>query len=267
MIRVPDADGATTTTVVVGVDGAGRTHRLTELARELGVEIVRPTPATVHDLLAAGDPLVVDDAHRLDPAVLDALADAAAAGHRIVVARRPSLRSPHLAALDDALAARGDVEQLPAPGAVPEDAADDTGGLPGWAGDPDAVRARAQRRLAQLPPPSAQVVRVLSLDLGLTADALAAAARLEPADLPHALSAAHDAGFTDADERLLPAVARAVGETLTRSERRALLDVVATAALTARGDVTALATRLRAAGVASDAAAAGVPRRPATSSG
>ena len=104
--------------MVVGVDGAGRTHRLTQLAPSSASQIVRPTPATVHGLLAAEDPLVVDDAHRLDPAVLDALADAAAAGRRIVVARRPSLRSPHLAALDDALAARGDVEQLPAPGAV-----------------------------------------------------------------------------------------------------------------------------------------------------
>jgi hypothetical protein len=239
------------TTVVVGVDGAGRTHRLGQLAAELGVAISRPTPATVHDLLATGDPIVVDDAHRLDVAVLTALTDAAESGHRVVVARRPHLRPPQLAALDDALAARGEVELLPAPDADVED-----GGLPGWAGDADAVGARVQRRLALLPPPSAQLVRLLSLDLGLDGDALAAAAHLDAADLAPALRATHDAGFTDATERLVPVVARVVRAGLTPSEERALLDVAAAAIDATGGDVVAAARRLRTAGARSAAAGA-----------
>jgi DNA-binding CsgD family transcriptional regulator len=250
---VPD-DAATGpgTTVVVGVDGAGRTHRLTQLAAELGVAISRPTPATVEDLLATDDPVVVDDAHRLDATVLTALTGAAEAGRRVVIARRPTLRAPQLAALDDALAARGEVELLPTP-----DADADDGGLPGWSGDADAVRTRVQRRLALLPPPSAQLVRVLSLDLGLTGDALAAAARLGAADLAPALRATHDAGFTDAAERLVPAVARALRESLTPSEERALLDVAAAAVTGTPGaDVVATAERLRSAGARSAAVGA-----------
>jgi DNA-binding CsgD family transcriptional regulator len=249
---VPDAaDPGPGTTVVVGVDGAGRTHRLGQLAAELGVAISRPTPATVHELLATGDPVVVDDAHRLDVAVLTALTDAAESGHRVVVARRPNLRPPQLAALDDALAARGEVELLPAPNADVDD-----GGLPGWAGGAEAVTARVERRIALLPPPGAQLVRVLSLELGLDGDALAAAARLDPADLAPALRATHDAGFTDATERLVPVVARAVRESLTPSEERALLDVAAAAITATGGDVVAAARRLRTAGARSAAAGA-----------
>jgi DNA-binding CsgD family transcriptional regulator len=253
---VADVDLAPRVTVVVGVDGSGRTHRLTRLAAELGVGVSHPTPATVGDLLATGDPVVVDDAHTLDAAVLTALADAARAGRAVVVARRPTLTSPELAALDDVLASRGDVELLPAAAgdAADDDTEDDTRGLPGWAGDPAAVRTRAQRRLALLPPASAQVVRVLSLDLGIGGDALAAAARIDAAELAPALRAAHDAGFTDAAERLVPAAGRAVRESLTPSEERALLDVAATAVATTGADVIAVAERLRAAGVRSPAA-------------
>jgi DNA-binding CsgD family transcriptional regulator len=248
---VPDADHVPRVSVVVGVDGAGRTHRLAQLAADLGVPLARPTAATVHAVLASDGPLVVDDAHRLPREVLTALTDAALTGRHIVVARRPTLDTPELAALDDALSTQGEQERLPA-----ADAGDDAGNLPGWRGTDDVVAARAHRRLALLDSTSAQVTRVLALELGLTGDALAAASRVEPHELARALRTLQDAGFTDAAERIVPAVARAVRAGLSPTEERTLLDVAATGIVASGTDPTPVARRLRAAGAHSAAAAA-----------
>jgi hypothetical protein len=71
--------------VVVGVDGAGRTHRLTELATAAGGQPISVTPgdeaAELQARLAAarenGSLVLVDDAHRLGGDVLALLAGAA----------------------------------------------------------------------------------------------------------------------------------------------------------------------------------------------
>ncbi len=110
--------------MVVGVDGAGRTHRLDAIAAagELPVaRFVAPTTGAEPDLPdppaeADGSPglLLVDDAHRLDGASLRALAGAARSGRPIVIARRPTIDRPELAELDEAVAAGGRVEVLAA---------------------------------------------------------------------------------------------------------------------------------------------------------
>jgi DNA-binding CsgD family transcriptional regulator len=248
---VPDADHVPRVSVVVGVDGAGRTHRLTQLADELGVTLARPTAATVHAVLAADGPLLVDDAHRLAPEVLAALTDAALGGRHIVVTRRPTLTGPELAALDDALAATGATERLPE-----ADADDDAGNLPGWRGDETAVTARAQRRLALLDAASAQVMRVLALDLGLAREALAAAAHVDAGELAPAFRAAYEAGFTDAGERLVPAVRRGILAGLSPTEQRTLLDAAARGVVAAGLDPAPVAQRLRETGARSATAAA-----------
>jgi hypothetical protein len=102
-------------TVVVGVDGAGRTRRLDELAASASGPVVRiQPPAELPDLtaLAAGSLVVVDDAHRLSPDQLRALTAAARAGLAVVVARRPTIHSAEMADLDEAVAARGAVMSL-----------------------------------------------------------------------------------------------------------------------------------------------------------
>src|SRR5690606_21776752 len=100
-------------TIVVGVDGSGRSHRLGELA-------AAATPPVVHldgaasdlaDRLAAareaGAVVVVDDAHRLTERTLTALADAARGGVRMMISRRPTVDRPALAVLDEAVAGQG----------------------------------------------------------------------------------------------------------------------------------------------------------------
>jgi hypothetical protein len=106
-------------TVVVGVDGAGRTHRLDQLAAAAQVPVLRLSPPLgtgLADLLSAaladGRLVLVDDAHRLGNEELAALAAAARQGCPMVVARRPTISSRELAQLDEAVAAHGVVEQL-----------------------------------------------------------------------------------------------------------------------------------------------------------
>jgi DNA-binding CsgD family transcriptional regulator len=98
-------------TVVVGVDGAGRTFRLGRLVDAAGT---RAWWVGTGDLAAglaaardAGTVVVADDAHRLAPEVLRALAAAARSGVRVLVARRPTIDSAELADLDEAVAAGG----------------------------------------------------------------------------------------------------------------------------------------------------------------
>lgn len=146
-------------TVVVGVDGSGRTHRLRELA--LGVAAANWLPPgaagpalteTLAALAPAGSTagvgtaaeagrgvLIVDDAHLLPATSVRELLSAAAAGLPMIAARRPGIGLPELAALDALLAAAGRVELLgPLPLPV-------LAGLLGGSADPQAV-ARLQHR-------------------------------------------------------------------------------------------------------------------------
>lgn len=108
------------TTVVVGVDGAGRTHRLDELAAVADGPVLRvgaPVPADLlRELLrgaaADGALVLVDDPHRLDDTALALLAASARDGVPTVVARRPVVGSAALADLDEAAAGQGRVEVL-----------------------------------------------------------------------------------------------------------------------------------------------------------
>jgi DNA-binding CsgD family transcriptional regulator len=96
--------------VVVGVDGAGRTFRLRRLAGAFGTAVwwaAGDLDAGLARARAEGVLVVVDDAHRLPPAALTALADAARGGVPMLIARRPTIDSPELAALDEAVAAGG----------------------------------------------------------------------------------------------------------------------------------------------------------------
>jgi DNA-binding CsgD family transcriptional regulator len=108
-------------TVVVGVDGAGRTHRLSVIAAAATVPVLTVDGTTgVDDDLAArlataredGHLVIVDDAHRLSDEVLAQLTAAAQQGVRMAIARRPTLDRPGLAALDEVVAAAGAVEIL-----------------------------------------------------------------------------------------------------------------------------------------------------------
>lgn len=107
--------------MVVGVDGAGRTHRLDAIAAAADVPVARFDassigPSTLRDRLenaAAEQALVlVDDAHRLPPETLLELAAAARSGLSMMLARRPTIDRPELAELDEAVAAGGVVEVL-----------------------------------------------------------------------------------------------------------------------------------------------------------
>lgn len=108
------------TSVVVGVDGAGRSHRLDEIAAAATGPVSRvtgaaePAEADLEPLLRAADGglLVVDDAHRLGEAALRRLAAAARAGQPMVISRRPQVHSAALATLDELVAGQGAVQRL-----------------------------------------------------------------------------------------------------------------------------------------------------------
>jgi hypothetical protein len=188
-------------TVVVGVDGAGRTHRLREVAVAATILVVHirpPGPSTdalatmLADAVDQDGLVLVDDAHRLGPDELRLLAASARKGTAMVVARRPTIGSMELAALDEAVTARGSVEQLApleadadaalvaaATGRPPDVTAAATvhtlsGGLPAVAalvtlapsGVPSpSLMARVQRKLAVLDPAITTLARLLALRL------------------------------------------------------------------------------------------------------
>jgi DNA-binding NarL/FixJ family response regulator len=261
-------------TVVVGVDGAGRTHRLRLLAD------ARAWWVGSGDLTAglAAAVVVADDAHRLAPEVLRALTAAARAGTRLIVARRPTISSPELAELDEVAAADGVELLAPLPpneiGTLvatvtgrpvsPEVAAavhERSAGLPGVAaaiardGSP-ALMARVQRRFAVLPQQVAAVARVLALRLDPSDDALGAAAQVPAGELPGILRTLRDEGLLVPDtERMIPAVCDAVLEELSGAERRRLHDVTARALMASGADPLVTAAQLRAGRVRTPAAA------------
>lgn len=256
-------------TVVVGVDGAGRTHRLRELAAAAG----GPARWVVGPADATGDGvLVVDDPHRLDDDTLRAVTDARRRGATVLLARRPTVDRPALADLDAAVAGDG-VEQLrPLDGktvarlvgdalgrpSTPERTATvlrDSAGLPAVvvAVAADTVVALVQRKLATSAAPT--LARILALTEDLGDDVLARAAGATPDDLARDLRALRDEGFVTADERPVPAIAEAIRADLAPAERRRLHDAVARALVEAGGDPLLTAGQLRAARARTPAAA------------
>jgi hypothetical protein len=166
--------------VVVGVDGAGRTHRLKEIAEaagpaalQLAAPLDRPGELAAH--LAAGRTqgllVLVDDVHRLAGDELAALAAAARQGVAMVIARRPDLDRRELAELDEAVAARGGVELL-----APLDLAGVT-----------TLVAQVTGRPA--PPQAATAIWAASAGLPAIAAALAASPAGQPGVPPPALVA------------------------------------------------------------------------------
>jgi len=242
-------------TVVVGVDGAGRTHRLRELAPAGSVWVTPDTPSVP----PAPAALVVDDPHRLDDATLHALCAAARQGVPVLLGRRPTIDRPALAELDE-LVARTGVDQLTPLDAAglaavtgrpstPEDVAA-SGGLPAvaaLAGTPGLL-ARVQRRLATAGPGVAGVARVVALGLDLADDVLAAASGQTADGLAVALRELRDGGFlVPGDERMVPAVAEALLADLAPAQRRRVHDAVAQALVASGADPVLAATQLRAA--------------------
>jgi DNA-binding NarL/FixJ family response regulator len=221
--------------VVVGVDGAGRTHRLTAIAAAADLPVMRfdasaIPPARVREQLeiaAAQRVLVlVDDAHRLPPETVVALTEAARSGLSMVLARRPTIDRAELAELDAAVAANGVVEVLAAMdfdqvralvaavtgrACSAETAAavqTASGGLPvvavalasaigagGPAGPAPMLLARLQRQLALFDPLVAHTARVLALRLEIPDDALAMACGLDQPGLEAALRVLRDSGM------------------------------------------------------------------------
>ncbi|MBL8932136.1 MAG: hypothetical protein JNL54_18600 [Kineosporiaceae bacterium] len=287
-------------TVIVGVDGSGRTHRLDQIAATTGGTVVRVvTPPAedaglervLRDAAREGFRVLVDDAHRLPPSTLALLTDAGRRGARLVIARRPGITGPELAALDSVAAGQGRVEQLEPLDAeavtelvlglggrrLSPEAAERvvvaTAGLPalvtalmrspgGGAGDPPAdLAARVHRRSVLLDQRTALLLRVLSLGPDLHGRELGDQHLAEVvggtrSQLAESIRELRDGGLLLPDaERVVPCVASAVLAELTPTERRQLHDLLAAAMLSATTDPVAVATRLRAAHTRSPAAA------------
>ncbi|WFE26390.1 helix-turn-helix transcriptional regulator [Solwaraspora sp. WMMD791] len=283
-------------TVVVGVDGSGRTRRLDEIAASTGRPTVRVTPATSADLAVlleqarADDALVlVDDAHQLPAETIRSLTVAARAGLAMALARRPTIDSAELADLDGVVAGQGPVEQLgPLPPtalaalveaavgrpATPEQVTALQAASAGLAaiaveiaadpdGTPPTLVARLQRRFAGSGRDLAGLAAILALGLDLADEAVCTAAGLEPAEAATGMRSLRDAGLLTPDgERLIPAVARAVLVELPPAERRRLHETVARALLATDADPVRTAEQLRAAR-ARNPTAADVYRRAA----
>ena len=274
---------------MVGVDGAGRTHRLRQLAAAASTPVwwLPGSSAGVTAGLAAARAenrlVIVDDAHRLDPATLRELAAAARDGVPMVISRRPTIERAELAELDEAVAAGGvellgpldrdGVARLVATATgrpvSPEDAAavfEASAGLAAVAtavatappGPPaPALLARVQRRFAVLDRAVVAAARVLALRLDLADHVLAAAAGIELAGLAPALRSLRDEGLlVPGGERMIPAVAAAVLGELPAVERRRIHDAVAGSLIAAGTDPVAAAGQLRAARAGTPAAAA-----------
>ena len=264
-----DGGRRTPVTVIVGIDGSGRTHRLGELAAAIGGDVVRIDRSTEPARAATSSGvLVVDDAHRLPPPLLADLVPLAASGVPMLLARRPVVTGPQLAELDAVLAARGAVEVLhpldeaAVRGLLGADDAHRAGEVleascghaavaaalaaagPGTA--PAALVARVQRSLARLDPSEQLVARALSLRLDLGDGVLSAVSGLPLPQVAAALAELRDAGFLDpAGEAMIPAVAAVMAAEQPPAQRRLLHDAVARALLDTGSDVVAAAHAMR----------------------
>ncbi|HST84330.1 MAG TPA: helix-turn-helix transcriptional regulator [Kineosporiaceae bacterium] len=214
------------------------------------------------------------------------LTAAARSGLSMVLARRPTIDSPELAELDEAVAAGGVVDVL-APldfeqtraliavvtgGTCSAETAKAvlaaSGGLPAIAvtlaalsgaspGPPPMLVARLQRRMALLGPQQAHTARVLALRLQVSDDALALACGLDPPGLEAALQVLRDNGMLVAGtEQMIPAVAETLIAGLAGGQRRRLHDDVARALVATGAAPSVAATQLRAARARGPAAAA-----------
>ena len=250
-------------TVVVGVDGAGRTHRLRAILAAAGSGWWF---TGVDGLAAARDGLVVvDDAHRLDAAALRALTAGARAGTRLAIARRPTITSQELAELDEVAAVDGvevlaplDVDGVaallaavtgrPVSPDVAAEVREATAGMPAVVAlsrDRDALVARTQRCFALLPEETRSVARLLALRIDLPDEVLGDAVRtLREAGL-----------LVPGGARMIPVLADLVLAELSPPERRSLHDTAARAMLASGADPVATATQLRAARIRTPAAA------------
>lgn len=278
-------------TVVVGVDGAGRTYRLGAIAAVADLPVVRIEPpvddvadiaAHIDEARAAGALLTVDDAHQLTSDALRLLAAAARAGQPMAIARRPTIDRPELAELDEAVAAGG-VEHLrpldvagvtallaemladqPAASARAAQVHAASAGLPAIVvalamvegGTSPALLARVQRQLARLEDAAGRVARVLALRLEVSDDVSARAATVPVDEFATVIRTLRDTGMLvpDADE-MVPAVADALIAELPPAQRRRVHNDVAAALLGTGADPLITATHLRAARVATPIAA------------
>jgi len=272
-------------TVIVGIDGSGRTHRLAELVAATGGDAVRVDPAGsglpgpgAAPELPPNAVLVVDDAHRLSPEVLARLVPLARAGTPMLLARRPTVTGPELAELDAELAARGAVEVLRPLDAVAIErllgvaeshraaevlaasrghaavAAALAAGAPGTR--PPALIARVQRAMARLDPAAETVARFLGLHLDLADDVLAGVAGLTLVQAAAAVTTLRDVGFIDpTGEAMIPAVADVLTGDTSAAQLRLLHDTVARALLASGADVVPAAEQMRAVRLRTPAAA------------
>jgi DNA-binding CsgD family transcriptional regulator len=289
-VTVGEAWARAPVTVIVGVDGSGRTRRLEAAGVVAGGELVRigvgsrPGPAldALLTLAAAGATVLVDDAHRLELGVLRALLDEVRSGTVIVMARRPSIGSAELADLDAELAARGEVESLgpldldgvaallgPETADRAEEVLAASCGLAAVAsclaaatpGSPvPALAARVQRQLIPLDPAAVAVAHVLALRLDLSDDVVAVTAGVDRDQLAAAARALREAGLLDpTGEAMVPAVADVIRADLSPAELRRTYDQLAATLLAEGRDVVPIAARMRAARVRT-ASAAGIYR-------
>lgn len=261
--------------VIVGVDGAGRSHRLRQLTAQHDGTVRAVAPATTADdlerLLDSADErtlVVVDDAHLLDAEPLRLLAEAAANGVDVAATRRPSLSSTALAALDAALSVRGSLERLgpldeaAVAALLPRTAAPDTvraatGGLPALvtavspaepAHAPPALVARVQRTLALLGPGATRLAHLLALGIDLPDDVRCHALGIDRSRLAETMRDLRDAGLLTEDaDHLIPVIASAVLADLAPAEVRARHADAAHALRASGGTAVAVAGALAAA--------------------
>lgn len=257
-----------------------------------GARTVRVTSADSSDELPGrlaacredGSLVIVDDAHRLGSDVLKVLTKAVRDGVAIAISRRPTIDSPALAELDEAVvAAGGDVTMLDplttadtaalirnATGVAPstERAGEIQAESAGWpviatmiatapAGTvPVALVARVQQRLAIAGAPATRVARVLALGLELPDGVLSQASDVPLGDLPLIVRLLRDSGLLVADaDRLVPAVSAAIRADLSPVELRRVHSDVAHALLAVGADSAVVAAQLRTAQVLGPVAA------------
>lgn len=236
--------------VVVGVDGAGRTHRIAVSTAGRPVTAITGSWRADDAHAAVRDATlltVVDDAHRLPLPLLRAVIDGARGGSPVLISRRPTIATPELAELDMIAADRGrtielgpltegDVARLVAEvtGAPANlDAAarihTESAGLPVWAAAlaSDSPTAQIRGRLARvLGPPDSPVARVataLAVSPGISDDLLGRITDTSGHQLVALLQELAEAGLLiPGSERLVPVVATVLSGLVTPARRRRL---------------------------------------------